>query len=816
MKKIWAGVAVGLALGMQVAQAREVRVLRDGWRFHQGDEPAASQLGFSDSSWESMVLPHTWNTDLIKNQVNGDYYLGVGWYRSQLPVTPDMNGQRLFIRFEGALTTADVFVNGQKAGRHEGGYTAFCFEVTDLINWCGVNTLAVKVDNSDNPNIIVDGSKLFTRFGGIYRPATLLVTDPTCVTPLDYASAGVYVRQDIVTDKRADVTVTTKVSNGLAIASDLVVTTRLSDATGRVVATQSGAYNVAAGQTIPAEQSLTVLTPHLWNGREDPYCYQVAITVSRDGKVVDQMSQPLGLRYFRVDANEGFLLNGHPLDLHGVSRHQEWEHEGSALTDAHHSKDVADIMEVGCTAVRLAHYPQAETMYDLCDQNGLIVWAEIPMVQGVRPNKGRVFDNAKQQLTEMIRQNYNHPSICFWGLYNECWIDADKVQVLHDLAKAEDPGRLTTAASNQRLSEKHYITDVICWNRYPIWYGSSMMDVWGDELHAAQPDLKIGVSEYGAGGCIDQHEQHTKRKPNPTKGRFFPEEYMNHVHELLWPQLAERPFIWGKFVWNMYDFSWPGVTRGSRINLNNKGLVTYDRQTRKDAFYYYKANWSKEPVLYITSRRHTVRTNAVTDVKVYSNCDQMELTLNKKKYRASNGAYGVTIWPDLPLQEGDNSVKVTGYKDGKKLEDSCVWNYDPTAESAPAVQSVETVDVSAVSASSYQQSKGATPEHAIDGKADTLWMAQGPHTPQWLSLDLLQETDLGGVKILWGNNGPYTYEVQVSNDGKKWVAVASAEKQTGQTKMHPFKATTRFLRVYCTATEKGNWVGIREIQVLAE
>ncbi|MDZ8118785.1 glycoside hydrolase family 2 TIM barrel-domain containing protein [Pontiella agarivorans] len=791
--------------------------LGTGWMFGKDAQDNAAIPSDDDLVWEEVTVPHTWNTDLIQNQINSEHYQGVGWYRRSLPVQPDMRGKRLFLRFEGALASADVFLNDKKVGRHEGGYTAFCFEVTDLINWNGENTLMVKVNNADNPNIVPDGSRLFTRFGGIYRPVALLVTDPTCITPLDYASPGVFIRQDSVSEKCAELTVTAKLSNALKTDAAMEVSVQVIDAVGKVVARAVDHVRVGAGETVPMVRNLTIESPILWGGRENPYLYTVDVEVRRGGIAVDKVTQPLGLRFFHVDASTGFFLNGKPYRMYGVSRHQDWEHEGSALTFKHHQHDVAEMMEIGATTVRLAHYPQAADMYNLCDTNGLIVWAEIPVVQGVNVKRyAGAFENAKQQLVEMIRQNYNNPSIFFWGLYNECWIDADKVQILHDLAKAEDPGRLTTAGSNQKLSEKHHITDVVCWNKYPRWYGGFDLEKWADDLHKTHPDLKVGISEYGAGGCIDQH-QIPPKKPNPTKGRFFPEEYMNQIHEEVWPMLEEREFFWGTYLWNLFDFSWPGVTRGSRINLNNKGLITYDRQTRKDPFYYYKANWSDEPVLYITSRRFIERSNPQTPVKVYSNCGKIELTLNGKTYPAPKSSYGVTVWPNLTLVEGENRVEVKGIKDGQIVKDACVWILNTSASAVPGekTQTVEerSVDVSAFTVSSEQKHKGHVAKNAFDNHSDTFWCAAQERVPQWIVMDLLQETDIGGISILWGRKGRYEYTVQVSQDGQNWKTVVTNSKK-GQKKNHQFTALARFVRIHCTQTPPGSPVAIREINVL--
>jgi beta-galactosidase len=445
------------------AQDRQYIPLVQTWRFNKGAIEGAQKTDFNDSEWNEIKLPHTWNTDLINGK---GYYKGAAWYRTTLPITPEMMGKRLFLRFEGALTIAEVFLNGQKIGRHKGGYSAFAYEITSTVNWNSSNVLAVRVDNSYNKDVVPVGDRLFTRFGGIYRPAWLLVTDKVYITPLDYASPGVYIRQEQVTDKRAELEITTKVSNVSKEPKELTVITTIFDADGQQVARTSNDMRISSRQTAPLVQKLSLDEPRLWNGRKNPYIYRVTVQLTNHGKTMDQVSQPLGLRYFHVDKDKGLFLNGRHLDLYGVSRHQEWEHEGSALTDEHHKEDIDLIMELGARGVRLAHYQQAETVYSLCDRNGLIVWAEIPVTPPYQKGNAKFLANAKQQLIELIRQNYNHPSILFWGLYNEVNIPEADVQKLYDLAKAEDPTRLVTAASsNNSLENRYKITDLICWNR---------------------------------------------------------------------------------------------------------------------------------------------------------------------------------------------------------------------------------------------------------------------------------------------------------------------------------------------------------------
>jgi len=642
------------------------------WRFHQGDAPAAMMPAFDDASWEQVTIPHTWSRDVL--QKGTEAYMGAAWYRRTLNLPTD--GQRRFLRFEGAGLIADVYLNGQHLGQHRGGYSAFCYEITAVAR-PGENMLAVCVNNAPDMTIAPSGYGLFTLWGGLYRPVSLLVKDPTCITPLDYASSGIYLLQKAVSAATAELRLTAKLSNGLdrEAARELVFV--IKDAAGNTVKQVAQAVTLPAAATTPVSLEVTLDHPHLWNGREDPYLYSVTAELRDAAKVVDSVTQSLGLRFFRVDPKEGFLLNGNDLNLHGVCRHQEWEQYGAALTDAQHQRDVELICEIGANALRLAHYQQADTMYRLCDHSGIIVWAEIPCVQ--KWSEGAYQENCEQQLTELIRQNFNHPAILFWGMYNESGITEAGIRKLHDLAKREDPSRLTTAATDQKLGDKHKLTDLICWNKYPYWYnGARSLRKWREDLLENESSLCAGLSEYGAGGCIDQHALNAKR-PDPGKGRFFPEEYQSYVHERIWSDIKDCRPMWGSFVWNMFDFSWPIVYRGNRPYMNQKGLVTYDRNTKKDAFYFYKANWSKEPVLHITSSRYTERDQAPTEVKVYANTGKVALLVN-------GGALGeqtpdeihVAHWYNVPLKEGNNVIEVRAVSDGKTLSDRCEWKLNTT------------------------------------------------------------------------------------------------------------------------------------------
>jgi len=644
--------------------------LNEGWRFFQGDCAQPQRREFDASRWPSVNLPHTWNTDLLEHR---GCYKGPAWYRRSLWIGPELARRRLFLRFEGALMTAEVYVNGQEVGRHAGGYGAFALEITPQVRVGQENVLAVRVNNADNPDVAPAAEALFTRYGGLYRPVWLLVTDLVCITPLDCASPGVYLRTGPVSRERAEVAALTKVSNGGEQAGSMVVRTTIIDAAGQPVAQAESRRQIEAAQTQEVAQNLVIEQPRLWSGRRDPYLYTARVALEQDGQGLDVVEQPLGLRTFAVDPNRGLLLNGELTRLCGVSRHQDWQDVGSALSDAQHQQDVELILELGATGVRLAHYQQAETMYRLCDQRGLIVWAEAPIVPPYSKGNAKYRENCRQQLTELIRQNANHPSILFWGLYNEVDMPLEDVQALQALVRQEDPTRLTTAATNLPFRPQDAVTDLAAWNRYDGWYYGRIGQVgpWADTMRREHPNLRFGVSEYGAEACVAQQQQNPGQ-PDPL-GHFFPEQYQALFHEKSWAELERRPFLWCAFVWNLGDFSWSAADRGDQPFMNHKGLVSWDRKVKKDAFYFYQANWSGEPVLYITSRRDVRRTEPQTDVKAYSNCEQVWLRINGADQGPATSENRVYVWPGAALQEGKNLIEVRGLREGQWYEDRCEW-----------------------------------------------------------------------------------------------------------------------------------------------
>ena len=645
-----------------LSQAERVENVLDGkWMFrfsHQVERGSAIEVH----------VPHTWNAmDALSG--NLAYKRGIGNYEKNLFIDRKNEGKRLFLRFGGVNSVASLFINGKFVGEHRGGYSAFIFEITDRVRYGEENTILVRVNNGEQLDIMpLVGD--FNFYGGIYRDVSLIVTEKACITPLDYASPGVYLTQESVSDNEAKVNALVKLSNQ-GLKKDLRVEAVVKDRQS-VVTRQSKSVILEADGNGEVVLPLFIKKPHLWNGTKDPFMYQVEVTLWNKDNQLDCLVQPLGLRYYHIDPDKGFFLNGEHLTLQGVCRHQDRPEIGNALRKEHHEEDVDIMLEMGVNATRLAHYQQAEDMYDLMDKHGIITWAEIPFVgPGGYLDKGFVDSpafraNGKKQLIELIRQNYNHPSICYWGIFNELKEKGDNpieyIKELNQLAHQEDTKRPTTAASNQS-GDMNFITDLICWNRYDGWYGGmpQVLATYLDKTHKSHPQLCIGISEYGAGASI-YHQVDTLARPKPVSF-WHPENWQTFYHIENWKIIHERPFVWGSFVWNMFDFGAAHRHEGDRLGVNDKGLVTFDRKTRKDAFYFYKANWNPEKMVHIAGKRCTTASTDRRDLLVFTNCGQVELFVNDKSLgKKEADAYAIVEWKDVPLQKGTNTIRVKSVK----------------------------------------------------------------------------------------------------------------------------------------------------------
>ncbi len=668
---------LSLFYGTLVFAQRQDILLNDQWafRFSHHVQPGTEIR---------VDLPHTWNArDALAGKM--DYKRGIGNYEKKLFIRPEWKGKRLFLRFEGANSVADVFINHRHIGEHRGGYGAFVFEITGKVEYGKENSLLVRVNNGEQLDIMpLVGD--FNFYGGIYRDVHLLITEETCISPLDYASPGLRLVQDSVSADYAKVRALVQLSNGNGANRKVEVTIRVWDGE-KIVEENTQEVSLPAHAATQQELALEIKHPHLWNGKQDPFLYRTEVTLSQNGREIDSVTQPLGLRFYRIDPDKGFFLNGKHLPLRGVCRHQDRSEVGNALRPQHHEEDASLMVEMGVNAVRLAHYPQATYFYDLMDKLGIIVWAEIPFVgPGGYLDKGFVDlpafrANGKEQLKELIRQHYNHPSICLWGLFNELKEAGDNpveyIKELNALAHHEDPTRPTTSASNQ-AGDLNFITDAIAWNRYDGWYGGTPDDLgkWLDSMHKNHPEIRIAISEYGAGASI-YHQQDSLVKSVPNSW-WHPENWQTYYHIENWKTISSRPYVWGSFVWNMFDFGAAHRTEGDRPGINDKGLVTFDRKVRKDAFYFYKANWNKEdPLLHLTGKRNILRTRRTQTIHAFTNQSGAELFVNGKSYgKVQPNQYAILEWKNVELQPGENEVKVVSTDKKKLLRDSFVCRLD--------------------------------------------------------------------------------------------------------------------------------------------
>jgi len=651
---------------------RMVLPLNQDWHFIKKSLVAAKAS--NAKQWQVVTLPHTWN---VKDGLDGggDYYRGLGTYQRQLNITKSMRGKRAYLHFDGATSSAKVYVNNIFVGEHKGNYAAFRFDITKQLNFDKANIIEVEVNNEVD-NGIAPLSADFTFFGGLYRQAELIITDAVHVDMLDYASSGVFWSQNKVNNKRAVLSVSSRIVNDSNLPQNLTMVASIFDKQGKLVTQVKQEQLVASNSTYHFNKSLTVVSPQLWHGIKDPYLYRTQLAIYNQDRLLDVVEDNLGLRFFHVDAEKGFFLNGEPYALHGVNRMADFPGKGTAVTKAEHDLDMQLMLDIGATGTRLGHQQRDDYVYDMADKNGMIVWAEVPLINRINDNP-EFYQNVKQQAMELVKQNYNHSSILFWGLFNEVTLKKGPdprplVIELNDIVKRLDGNRLTTAAvvaENAFDDPLVTTTDLTSFNRYYGWYHSSFaeLDTFLDQTHKAAPHLKLGLSEFGAGASISYHSD------NPVM-QDHTEEYQALFHEHYWETMAARPNLWGKFVWVLADFAVDHRDEGDTPGRNDKGLVTFDRKVKKDAYFWYQANWSEKPMLHITSRSYQQRTSDKVSIKVYSNLAEVSLSINNKLVSSESlGGAKKYTWKNVPLQMGDNQLLVTG-KDalGNVIEDKIV------------------------------------------------------------------------------------------------------------------------------------------------
>lgn len=664
------------------AYAREVTPFNAGWEFKKGPFPQDAMQAAAkwNAGWQAVTLPHTWNAEDMQQKVSA-FYEGVGYYRKKHLFPESLKGKRLFLRFEGVGACAEVYVNGYLAGTHKGAYSAFVCEVGPQVRYGEENEIVVKADNTARPDVIPVNHVLFGVYGGIYRPVWLVVTEPCGIVVDDCASPGVYITQKNVSRTSADVSVRVKLDNATLVPAPLTLENTIYDAEGRRVKTHSQALELTPQGVQTCTSHFKLSNPHLWQGREDPYLYKVVSRLVQDGRVLDEVIQPLGVRKYEAVAGKGFFLNGRKYPMYGVTRHQDWWGLGSALSNREHDFDLAQIMDIGATTVRFAHYQQSEYLYSRCDTLGLIIWAEIPFVNRVT---GQEWDNAHRQMRELIRQNFNHPSIYVWGIHNEVYhphgYTAALTQSIHDLCKLEDPDRYTASVNGYGHADHpvNQHADLQGMNRYFGWYERKLQDIepWVEKLEREYPWQRLLLTEYGADANIDHQTELLGESLNWTSP-FYPETFQTKTHEYQWSVIARHPYIIASYLWNMFDFAVPTSNRGSVPARNMKGLMTFDRKTRKDSYYWYKANWSRDPVLYLTQRRNTLRERKETSVTVYSNLGTPRVWLNGRELTGVRRGYTDVhyVFDHVTLSDGKNVLRAVATRQGKEYTDEIEWSY---------------------------------------------------------------------------------------------------------------------------------------------
>ncbi len=679
-----------LLLISQLSSARETVDLNKGWTFTGTDL-------FGEQVSREVDLPHSWNgsetwdSDLNRT-VSVAYSRNQNLYQRELTVLETWRGKRLFLRFEAANTVARLHINGKFVGEHRGGYSAFNLDITDYVNFGEANSIEVSVDNSYDDDIIpLIGD--FNVYGGLIRPVSLIVTDSSAISLRRHGSFGVYIDQIDISDQEARIEVRTLVDHFDATPRNLTLRTSVFDQVGQLVISASAEINLAANSQAEHRLGMPIENPTLWQGVENPYLYQVNVSLLEGDRVVDEVIQPMGLRAIGVDPKGRLLLNGEVYRLRGVGFHEDWPGVGPALSTVQRATDIELIRSMGANAIRLAHYPHGLETLAMADQSGLVAWSEIPFVGSpFGPPLGYTDSdafrgNAKQQLLEMIHQQYNHPSVFFWGIFNEVPKSSadnfDPLPLVHELnalAKAEDSSRLTSSASaglDEEAEELGGISDVQFWNHYFGWYHGKPEDVgaWLDATKKQYPDKGIGLSEYGAGASFTSYQERLE-KPYGHGDRDHPEKWQSHLHQRAWDEIQRRDFVLGSFVWAMFDFSSSIRKEGGHDGLNTKGLVSYDRKVKKDAFYYYQANWSNEPMLYIADRRSTGRRSGATDVQVFSNAARVELQKGMESLGTIAGDNGVFRWEAVAIEPGNNLLLASASFGEQALTDRVAWYYN--------------------------------------------------------------------------------------------------------------------------------------------
>jgi len=701
--------------------------LRAGWRFRLGPESSTELEAAPDATWTPVSVPHSWNRvgyykDAPANHINTAQNVvttqGVGWYKLDFTPPANVAGMDSFLQFDAASRIATVWLNGTMLGTHRGGFSRFRLDTTAALKLDQENTLTVKVDNtkpapgSSTADVLPLAGDFFV-CGGLYRPVSLVFTSKTHLDLMDYGSSGVYAKTTSVASDWAKVQVRVRVRNDSDQSGALTLGTMLIDSAGKVAAQLERPITVAPASVAESTANVAVPHPHLWQGVEDPYLYHLVVKLSnKSSKLVDRVSVPFGIRQVRFDPDQGLFLNGKHFAVHGVGYHQDREGKGWALQPEDVAEDEATMREMGVTGIRLTHYQHGQTIHDLADRDGLVLWDEIPLVSqwtlGGNPEPTEALrENARQQLREEIAQDFNHPSVITWSIGNE--IDFGNsmpafvgnkgggvpdplpiLKELNQLAHELDPDRPTTLATccEGRLAGPGAsvpitasVTDLSGANRYFGWYYDKPSDLGPhlDALHHTRPAQPMAVTEYGAGGAISLHSDNALGGAE-SRNRPQAEEYESYIHEQNWSTMRAKPYLWGTFIWNSFDFATAVRSEGNAQDINTKGITTFDHKYRKDAYFFYKANWTATPTVHINSSLYTERAYRVADVRVYSNAPKTSLKVNGKLIGVFAECLDrICVWNGIVLSPGANNIVATGSFPKGDVEDKVEWHLSDAA-----------------------------------------------------------------------------------------------------------------------------------------
>lgn len=740
MKKILAILVISFTCALLNAQPTIKQTINANWQFHKGDVPGFPGTQGDTTRWEKISLPHSWNITDVTDDVPG-YYRGIGWYKKTVYIPASWQGKSVYLYFEGVNQTAEVYVNGQLAGKHTGGYTAFSFNIGSLLKYEKENTpneIEVKVDNSHNENIPPLNAD-FTFFGGIYRDVYLLTANNIHFNMDANASSGVRIKTSDVSEANADISIQGLITNITAAKQKVIVSSVLYDAYGNPVKhVETNISLPGNGNTNFSQDINSIANPHLWSP-DEPYLYKIVTTITdKEGNVLDESENPLGLRWFKFDAATGFYLNGRPLKLIGANRHQDYKGMANALPDALHEDDMRLLKEMGANFIRISHYPQDPAVLEACDRLGLLASIEIPIVNRITQTP-EFTQNCLNMQREMIAQNFNHPCIIIWAYMNEVLLQprykpgsaeqeayfrdvAGLAARLDSLTRSEDPSRYTMISCHGDFDRYNKagitkIPQIIGWNLYYGWYAPDL-DGFGkflDRHHRELPDKPLMVTEYGADGDVRLHNFNPQRFDKTI-------EYQIALHKSYLKQIMERPFVAGSALWCLVDFNSEARIDASP-HKNTKGVAT-DERVPKDVYYYYQANLLKTPFVKIGSRNWKLRggigddsNRCVQPVEVYSNLPQVSLWQNGK-FIGTQPVTGKVARFDVPFANGKNELKAIASANGANYEDFATVNFKmvPSALKSNALPFDE-LNVSLGDTRFY-----------VDDKLQQIWLPEKPYS----------------------------------------------------------------------------------------